>query len=870
MSFIVFRFTLVPWKNRLISKLYFISRQGGALQEFKDILADVDQMDRFQVRTHLNRLLVFEVNRDELQQLRLQLKKVVLEEILKVEAANTMYSDCLKETINLLQVTSKAYSCCLIGCRFEAARHRQYIKHIKTTHPRVTNVTCKFKHFCLRNFLSIEDLILHIKEDHSVLPATAGTSSLNAAVVDVPCRCNLVSCGSRQFSGVTALMTHFNTFHHKDARECMFENCDKKFGQSSTSRHHFRLKHIGKGDMQLKAVHLVNVPNLPPPSVLTGALFGIDAVSDPAEHEDLQEYNQFDIDDIESGEPEDESEEYFLQYYADFLNRLVHHKFIPQSTVQDIAEEYFQNSKKSQEIREKKLRESLSGVPNLTENEANKIIRDVIEDDFFLKAQEKLNTQYKRTKFVQDEMQYVAPVEILLNKSEVDKGQKKDVIHYVPLEAAVKNLLEDKSSLQMFERERNKPPKESGKIADIQDGSLLKSNKFFQENPKALGFLFYSDGVELKNPLGAARGTYKVVQVFYTLVNIPKNQRCQVDKLQLAMIFKEKLLKKYSYEIIYKRMVEDLIKLEGGMLVNIPEPEMIKVGLLLHAADNLEAHLLGGFSGSFSSKSICRFCHIQYEQLDDNIHDFDGDKPHERWTVQEYDTIANSLESQETSAEVEYVIDVGEAEEDDFEDDESEEDEDEDNDVADDEILNKWGMKSVCPLNVLQSFHCVNGFPPDLLHDLLEGVVAEDLLSIIRTLSSKRWFSIEAYNTALKDLGWFSYETSDKPQSVPISRQTGKLKGKAVSQWVHCRNWPLVVKKFIVDKNDPVLALGLKLHELTERVTATEYYQYEIDLLEEVTTEYLEMRKKIRLDFPEFFKRPKPKHHFIRETVKNN
>ena len=36
----------------------------------------------------------------------------------------------------------------------------------------------------------------------------------------------------------------------------------------------------------------------------------------------------------------------------------------------------------------------------------------------------------------------------------------------------------------------------------------------------------------------------------------------------------KKLLKKYSYEIIYKRMVEDLIKLEGGILVNIPEPEM--------------------------------------------------------------------------------------------------------------------------------------------------------------------------------------------------------------------------------------------------------------------------------------------------------
>ena len=101
-------------------------------------------------------------------------------------------------------------------------------------------------------------------------------------------------------------------------------------------------------------------------------------------------------------------------------------------------------------------------------------------------------------------MQYVAPVEILLNKSEVDKGMKKDVLHYVPLEAAMKNLLEDKSLIQMFKREKNRKNHESEKVSDIEDGTLIKNNLFFQQNPDALSLLFYSDGVELKNPLGAA------------------------------------------------------------------------------------------------------------------------------------------------------------------------------------------------------------------------------------------------------------------------------------------------------------------------------------------------------------------------------
>ena len=96
----------------------------------------------------------------------------------------------------------------------------------------------------------------------------------------------------------------------------------------------------------------------------------------------------------------------------------------------------------------------------------------------------------------------MAPVEIILNKSEVDNGQAKDVLHYIPLDVALKNLLEDRSLVKLFEEEEKMPPKDATKITDILDGSLYKSNPFFKENKDALCLLFYSDGVELKNPLG--------------------------------------------------------------------------------------------------------------------------------------------------------------------------------------------------------------------------------------------------------------------------------------------------------------------------------------------------------------------------------
>ena len=123
---------------------------------------------------------------------------------------------------------------------------------------------------------------------------------------------------------------------------------------------------------------------------------------------------------------------------------------------------------------------------------------------------------------------------------------------------------------------------------------------------------------------------------------------------------------------------------------------------------------------------------------------------------------------------------------------------------------------------------------------------------------------MDEYNKKIKDFTWPSYESSDRPDCVPKPRSVKKLKGKAVSLWVHLRNFPLLIEKFIVDKDDPIVALALKLHEVTERTSATEFHEYEIQLLDDAIVDYLNMRKEARNQHPDLFNRPKPKHHFLR------
>ena len=127
---------------------------------------------------------------------------------------------------------------------------------------------------------------------------------------------------------------------------------------------------------------------------------------------------------------------------------------------------------------------------------------------------------------------------MVLNSDEVKLGKAKDAVHYLPVIETFKQMIEDYT----FKKAQETFPSDSkmGVLADVLDGSVYRNNKFFQENPGAFAAIFYSDALEIVNPLGAARGKHKVVQIFYTLANVPKIQRSNIDRMQLTLIVKEK------------------------------------------------------------------------------------------------------------------------------------------------------------------------------------------------------------------------------------------------------------------------------------------------------------------------------------------
>ena len=575
--------------------------QHDSLGRFKDIASDIlnDVMDNFQV---LQIAQTFSINLSKITSFSKKksvLLKFVLEQILKSELANkSYYQRLLEETVRTIGLRRESmYVCSLAGCLYTAEKHRSYVQHLKSFHHTHDKFICNFMHMCNRQFASLKALMDHLQDCH----AKVGNEAEIQVVQNTECRCDLLSCHGIKFKSVFLLMTHVNTVHARDERSCIFDECNVRFGAGSNSRNHFRIKHKLPGLMNLKKKNIVS-PTPTEESADEEDTGNRSLATDPTEpdnsdsvvQEELYEENDLFEDNLtDSVEDREQSKNYFVMQYADFLNRLTHFKFIPQKNVTEIANEFRLNSEKASEVREIKLRKALLKVPGILEEQINAIVQESVMDDEYLKAQAELNSEFKRKKYIQQNFKYINPVEIVLNKEEVKKGALKEVVHYIPIKESVKALLEDKGLNQVIEQERERFRQSDGVLRDFRDGSAFRESPFFKDNPGAYAAHFYSDGVELSNPLGAAKGRHKIVQMFYNLCQIPRNQRSQIDRIQLCMVFKKKLVKKHGYGAIFGALIEDLKDLEVGMTINYPTERRIQMGLLAFSADNLEAHSIG-------------------------------------------------------------------------------------------------------------------------------------------------------------------------------------------------------------------------------------------------------------------------------------
>lgn len=76
-----------------------------------------------------------------------------------------------------------------------------------------------------------------------------------------------------------------------------------------------------------------------------------------------------------------------------------------------------------------------------------------------------------------------------------------------------------------------------------------------------------------------------------------------------------------------------------------------------------------------------------------------------------------------------------------------------------------YGVKGACPLTEnLEHFHVVSGYPPDILHDILEGIVPAELSLCLTDLIGKRYFTRDMLNQTIRHFNYTFTDKTDRPQ----------------------------------------------------------------------------------------------------------
>jgi hypothetical protein len=229
---------------------------------------------------------------------------------------------------------------------------------------------------------------------------------------------------------------------------------------------------------------------------------------------------------------------------------------------------------------------------------------------------------------------------------------------------------------------------------------------------------------------------------------------------------------------------------------------------------------VSGLSGNFSSKDICRLCHTQFGDLQD----ISGVPTAAPWTREEYDN------------EVENIP------------------------------FSEFGVSKRCPFNTLKSFHCINGFPMDPLHDFLEKAAACDGASILMSLVDEGKITTDGYNNKLENVSMEGYEHCDRPKVVKSSCK--KLPGKALAVAAHIRLMPYVLwqmglENWLEDSEcKEVLNLLLLLHRINEFIQADAISIVDIEDFEILWISYLDCRRLCKEKYKHFVNLT-PKYHFI-------
>ncbi|XP_030248211.1 uncharacterized protein LOC115566456 isoform X2 [Sparus aurata] len=421
-----------------------------------------------------------------------------------------------------------------------------------------------------------------------------------------------------------------------------------------------------------------------------------------------------------------------------------------------------------------------------------------------------LSSAFKRRRYFKEHFLCVDPVEYILD------FQKNKTFQYVPILKTLQEIVKNKD---IAEGILSSCSNSTGYIKSIFDGKFYKQKDFYAGEDKRLSIILYVDDFEVCNPLGTSRKKHKITAIYWVLANLQSELQSELTSINLALLCKAVDVKQFEYKVVLEPLLKDLCILEQEGVFIPSAGKSIKGTVHCVAADNLGAHSISGLVESFTGPYICRFClgHSSKYQA----HEVRGGAFPPR-TKEDH-----SLHVQTVKENL--------------------------------SLTHSFGVKRSCPLtDKLTHFHFVSGYPPDVLHDIFEGIVPRELALCIQVFTKNKYFNLTQLNELIT---CFSYKGSDKtnrPQEIPQSYTSRKsIGGNAHENWALIRLLPLIVGS-LIPEGDSAWQVLLTLKDIVELVVAPVHTPETIAYLDFKISEH---RDRFLAVFPE--ETLTPKHHFL-------
>lgn len=421
-----------------------------------------------------------------------------------------------------------------------------------------------------------------------------------------------------------------------------------------------------------------------------------------------------------------------------------------------------------------------------------------------------LGTSYQRNKYLKEHFSIIEPLEYILDAKEGKTFQ------YVPILPTLLQILKNGDIQEKVFRSA-KHCGSTCQYSGFHDGSHFKENTFLSGEELRLSLLLYCDDFEICNPLGTSRKKHKVTAVYWVLGDIPCVLRSTLSSIYLAVLCKADDIKKFGYPQVLEPLLNDLKSFEDDGLFVPCLGKIVKGTVFSVIADNLGAHSVGGFVESFSGSYVCRFCvgeRSQFQELEVRAGAFPG---RTKW---------------------QHKLDV---------------------EAALSGNTHSHGVKRHCAITQkLNNFHVTTGYPPDVLHDLLEGIVPIELALCLNILIKKKYFSLVELNRVIKQFPYKWKDRTNCPQAIPLTFASRKtIGGNAHENWCLLRLLPLMIGPK-VQEEEQAWQLLMTLKDVVEVVMSPSHTDESIGHLDSLIAEH---RHRFSSVFPQ--EKLIPKHHFI-------